>query len=55
MKDAPKIKFNYMSSDEDWDDMRKAIEIARQVMRQPSMADIAGMSRRSYFVSYDHT
>jgi len=44
MKDAPKIKFNYMSCDEDWEDMRNAIEIARQVMRQPSMAAIAGMS-----------
>lgn len=42
MKDAPRIKFNYMSREEDWDDMRNAIEIARQVMRQPSMEGIAG-------------
>lgn len=42
MKDAPRIKFNYMSQKEDWDDMRNAIEVARQVMRQPSMQDIVG-------------
>lgn len=42
MKDDPCIRFNYMSKDEDWEDMRNAIKVARQVMRQPSMADIAG-------------
>jgi choline dehydrogenase len=41
MKSAPSIKFNYMSHEEDWEDMRNAIEVARQVMRQPSM-QIAG-------------
>jgi choline dehydrogenase len=42
MSDAPCIKFNYMSSGDDWEDMRNAIEIARRVMRQPCMKDIAG-------------
>ena len=42
MQDAPTIKFNYMSHEEDWVDMRNAIEVARRVMLQPSMADIAG-------------
>ena len=39
-KDAPCIKFNYMSHEEDWEDMRNAIEIVRHVMRQPSLKDI---------------
>ena len=44
-KDArqpPKIQFNYMSQPEDWEDMRNAIEVAREVMRQPAMKEIAG-------------
>lgn len=42
MKDEPIIKFNYMSHEDDWKEMRSAIEVARQVMRQPSMVEIAG-------------
>lgn len=41
-KDAPRIKFNYMSHKEDWEDMRSAIEVARQIMRQPSLKNIVG-------------
>eukprot|EP00934_Nitzschia_sp_Nitz4_P001996 Nitzschia sp. Nitz4//scaffold218_size35881//22174//24197//NITZ4_007796-RA/size35881-snap-gene-0.32-mRNA-1//-1//CDS//3329542286//1996//frame0 len=42
MSDAPTIRFNYMSQEQDWVDMRNAIEVARQVMRQPCMQGIAG-------------
>ncbi|CAB9523575.1 Oxygen-dependent choline dehydrogenase [Seminavis robusta] len=42
MNEQPKIQFNYMSHDEDWIDMRNAIEVARQVMRQPVLKDIVG-------------
>jgi len=39
---APQIRFNYMSHEEDWADMRNAIGIARQVMRQPALKGIVG-------------
>lgn len=42
MVDPPKIQFNYMSNEEDWQDMKRGIEVARQTMRQPAMKDIAG-------------
>lgn len=42
MADPPEIRFNYMSQEQDWEDMRNAIEVARQVMRQPSLEGIAG-------------
>jgi len=42
MEEPPEIKFNYMSKEEDWIDMRNAIGIAREVMRQPAMKGIAG-------------
>ena len=42
MADAPEIRFNYMSLEQDWLDMRNAIEVARQVMRQPALRGIVG-------------
>ena len=42
MSDRPTIQFNYMSEEQDWIDMRNAIEIARQIMRQPAFEGVAG-------------
>lgn len=42
MQDAPTIRFNYMSHQQDWEDMRDAIGVARQVMRQPALEGIVG-------------
>ncbi|KAG7344769.1 choline dehydrogenase [Nitzschia inconspicua] len=40
--DVPYIRFNYMSRPEDWIDMKAAIEIARQILRQPALQGIVG-------------
>lgn len=40
--EPPQVCFNYMSHDEDWVDMRRAIEVVRQVMRQPALQGVAG-------------
>ena len=42
MEESPEIKFNYMSHPQEWEDFRKAIEIARQVMRQPALSEYVG-------------
>ncbi len=34
--DSPKILFNYMSHDEDWQIFRKAIRLTREIFQQPS-------------------
>ena len=36
--DAPEIRFNYMSHDQDWDEFRTAIRLTREVFAQPAMA-----------------
>ncbi|WP_296766541.1 choline dehydrogenase [Sediminimonas sp.] len=36
--DAPEICFNYMSTDQDWRDFRRAIRLAREVFAQPAFA-----------------
>ncbi len=33
-EDAPKIRFNYMSDPEDWDDFRKCIRLTREIFAQ---------------------
>lgn len=38
----PTIKFNYMSHEDDWKEMRESIKIARKVVAQPSMSKYAG-------------
>jgi choline dehydrogenase len=42
IRDAPRIQANAMSSQEDWIEIRNAIRIARDVIRQPAMRSFAG-------------
>lgn len=37
--DPPKITFNYMSHDEDWQDWRRAVRLTREIFRQPAMEE----------------
>ncbi|MCL4107662.1 UNVERIFIED_CONTAM: hypothetical protein GTU68_022123 [Idotea baltica] len=37
-KDAPRIFFNYMSTNQDWDDFRTALRLTREVFEQPAFA-----------------
>ena len=39
---APKIRFNYMSCDQDWVDFRRCIRLAREIVAQPAMAAFKG-------------
>ena len=38
-KDAPVIRFNYMSHPDDWAEFRKCIRLTREVFEQPAMAE----------------
>ncbi len=40
--DAPKLTFNYMSKDEDWQDFRSCIRLTREIIAQPAMQEFAG-------------
>ena len=35
---APRIRFNYMSTPQDWDDFRTSIRLTREIMAQPAFA-----------------
>ena len=35
-RDAPSIRFNYMSAEEDWRDFRAAIRLTREIFAQPA-------------------
>jgi len=37
--DAPVIRFNYMSTEQDWQDFRTAIRLTREIFAQPAMAE----------------
>jgi len=39
---APSILFNYMSTDQDWQDFRTCIRLTREIFDQPAMASFAG-------------
>jgi choline dehydrogenase len=39
--EAPSIRFNYMSHDEDWEDFRRAIRLTREILAQPAFAPYA--------------
>jgi len=39
--DAPELKFNYMSKDEDWDVFRAAIRSARKIFAQPALSEFS--------------
>ncbi|WP_163847343.1 choline dehydrogenase [Pseudooceanicola aestuarii] len=37
-QDAPRILFNYMSTDQDWQDFRRCIRLTREIFEQPAFA-----------------
>ncbi len=39
--DAPRIQFNYMSSEQDWEDFRTCIKLTREIFRQPAFEPFA--------------
>lgn len=39
---APSIRFNYMSTPQDWQDFRTAIRLTREIFEQPAMARYGG-------------
>jgi choline dehydrogenase len=41
-REAPAIRFNYMSREEDWRDFRAAIRLTREVFAQPALARYGG-------------
>ncbi|MEM7217671.1 MAG: choline dehydrogenase [Pseudomonadota bacterium] len=42
MRDAPVLRFNYMSEMDDWVTFRAGIRLARELFRQPALADFVG-------------
>lgn len=40
--EAPTIRFNYMSTEQDWQDFRTAIRLTREIFSQPAFNDLAG-------------
>lgn len=41
--DAPRICFNYMSKDEDWEEFRAAVRLTREIFGQQAFAPFAGV------------
>ncbi|MCB1354616.1 MAG: choline dehydrogenase [Rhodobacteraceae bacterium] len=41
-REAPKILFNYMSTEEDWRDFRRCIRLTRELFAQPAFGPYAG-------------
>ena len=41
-EEAPRIFFNYMSTDQDWDDFRTAIRLTREIFAQPAFDPYRG-------------
>ena len=41
-REAPRIRFNYMSAEEDWRDFRTAIRLTREVFKQPALKKFGG-------------
>ena len=39
---APKLRFNYMSRDEDWEDWRTALRLTREIIAQPCFDGVRG-------------
>jgi choline dehydrogenase len=39
---APSIRFNYMSTPQDWEDFRTAIRLTREIFEQPALARYGG-------------
>jgi choline dehydrogenase len=40
--DAPKINFNYMSTDQDWQDFRTCVRLTREIFAQPAFKPFNG-------------
>ena len=40
--DAPRVCFNYMSHEEDWQEFRAAVRLTREIFAQPALAPFAG-------------
>jgi len=40
--DAPRIQFNYMSTDKDWQDFRNCIRLSREIFSQPAFSEFIG-------------
>ena len=38
----PRVRFNYMTDPQDWDDMRACIRLSREIFAQPAMAPYTG-------------
>ena len=41
-KDAPRVCFNYMSHDADWQEFRSAVRLTREIFEQPAFAPLRG-------------
>jgi choline dehydrogenase len=41
-RQKPRIRFNYMSQPEDWQEMRACVRLTREIFAQPAMAPFAG-------------
>jgi choline dehydrogenase len=39
---APRVRFNYMSHEDDWQEMRACVRLTREIFRQPALASYAG-------------
>ena len=55
-RDAPEINFNYMSHEDDWQDFRYCIKLAREVFAQPAFDKLRGkeISPGTHVQSNDH-
>ncbi|HRO14317.1 MAG TPA: choline dehydrogenase, partial [Paracoccus sp. (in: a-proteobacteria)] len=40
--EAPEIRFNYMSTEQDWEDFRACVRLTREIFAQPAFADFRG-------------
>ena len=40
--DAPRVCFNYMSQDEDWEEFRAAVRLSREIFSQPAFDELRG-------------
>ncbi|WP_170546771.1 choline dehydrogenase [Ruegeria arenilitoris] len=39
---APRVRFNYMSHEDDWHEMRTCVRLTREIFQQPALAPFAG-------------
>ncbi|MGI9524943.1 MAG: choline dehydrogenase [Hyphomicrobiaceae bacterium] len=41
-RDPPRIRFNYMSTEQDWNDFRRCIRLTREILSQPAFSPYRG-------------